>query len=136
VRIFLDTNVLASAVATRGICADVFQVALAEHQLVVGEKVLTELHRVLQKKFRATLELADETDGVLRREAEVFGKAPRLGLSLSDADDVVVLEQAVAGQAEVFVTGERGLLEAELELPLRILSPRGFWDLMRTARED
>jgi predicted nucleic acid-binding protein len=62
VRIFLDTNVLASAVATRGICADVFQVALAEHQLVVGEKVLTELHRVLQKKFRATLELLEQKE--------------------------------------------------------------------------
>jgi predicted nucleic acid-binding protein len=62
VRVFLDTNVLASAIATRGICADVQQVTLAEHELVLGEKVLGELSRVLRTKFRVTPEDADETD--------------------------------------------------------------------------
>ena len=135
-RVFLDTNVSASALATRGICADVLQVTLAEHELVLGEKVLAELSRVLRTKFRVTPEDADETDTFLRREAEVIAEAPRLGIRFADAD-VTVLEQAVAGQTDVFVTGDRELLEAELKLPLRVLSPRGFWDLMReTARED
>jgi putative PIN family toxin of toxin-antitoxin system len=137
VRVFLDTNVLASAIATRGICADVLQVTLAEHELVLGEKVLGELSRVLRTKFRVTPEDAEETDVFLRREAEVIAEAPRLGIRFADADDITVLEQAVAGQADVFVTGDRDLLEAELELPLRVLNPRGFWDLMReTARDD
>ena len=136
-RVFLDTNVLASAIATRGICADVLQVTLAEHELVLGEKVLAELHRVLRTKFRVTPEDADETDTFLRREAEVIAEAPRLGIRFADTDDVTVLEQAVSGQADVFVTGDRDLLEAELELPLQVLSPRGFWDLLReTAGED
>jgi putative PIN family toxin of toxin-antitoxin system len=137
VRVFLDTNVLASAIATRGICADVLHVTLAEHELVIGEKVLAELSRVLRTKFRVTSEDADETDAFLRREAEVVAEATRLGIRFADADDITILEQAVAGQANVFVTGDRDLLEAELKLPLRILSPRGFWDLMReTARDD
>jgi putative PIN family toxin of toxin-antitoxin system len=137
VRVFLDTNVLASAIATRGICADVLQVTLAEHQLVVGEKVLSELHRVLIKKFRATTDLADETDEFLRREGEVIETAPRLQISVRDKDDLPVLEQAVAGAADVLVTGDRDLLELHAELPLRILSPRGFWDLLReTAADD
>jgi putative PIN family toxin of toxin-antitoxin system len=131
VRVFLDTNVLASAIATRGICADVLQVTLAEHDLVLGEKVLAELNRVLRTKFRATPEDADETDIFLRREAEVIAEAPRLEIRFADADDITVLEQAVAGHADVFVTGDRDLLEAKLTLPLRVLSPRGFWDLMR-----
>ena len=136
-RVFLDTNVLASAIATRGICADVLQVTLAEHELVLGEKVLTELSRVLRTKFRVTPEDTDETDTFLRREAEVIAEAPRLGIQFADADDITVLEQAVAGQTDVFVTGDRELLEAELKLPLRVLSPRGFWDLMReTTRQD
>jgi putative PIN family toxin of toxin-antitoxin system len=135
-RVFLDTNVLASALATRGLCADVLQVVLAEHQLIVGEKVLSELHRVLLRKFGATTELADETDEFLRREAEVIGKAPRLELSVRDADDILVLEQAVAGAADVLVTGDRDLLEMKSEVAVRMLSPRAFWDLLREVSTD
>ena len=135
-RVFLDTNVLASAIATRGICADVLQVTLAEHELIVGEKVLSELHRVLMRKFRATTELADETDEFLRREAEVIGAAPRLEISVRDKDDITILEQAVAGAADVLVTGDRDLLELESEVPLQILNPRGFWDLLRETKPD
>ena len=39
-RVFLDTNVLISAFATRGLGADVVNLVLAEHQLVLGESVL------------------------------------------------------------------------------------------------
>ena len=135
-RVFLDTNVLASAVATRGICADVLQVTLAEHQLVVGEKVLSELRRVLVRKFRVTPELVDETDDFLRREAEVVGEAARLDLSVRDADDLTVLEQAVAGAGDLLVSGDRDLLDVDVELPIRILSPRGFWTLLREDATD
>ena len=135
-RVFLDTNVLASAIASRGICADVLQVTLAEHRLIVGEKVLSELRRVLVRKFRITPELADEADDFLRREAEVVGKAPRLKISVRDADDLTVLEQAVAGAADVLVSGDRDLLDIDVEAPVRILSPRGFWDLLREDSPD
>ena len=46
-RVFLDTNVLVSAFATRGLCADVLRLILAEHTLVTGEVVLRELRRAL-----------------------------------------------------------------------------------------
>jgi putative PIN family toxin of toxin-antitoxin system len=131
VRVFLDTNVLASAIATRGLCADVLQVTLAEHQLVVGETVLSDLHRVLVGKFRASTELADETDEFLRSEAEVIANAPRLDLSLRDADDLTVLEQAVAGASDVLVTGDHDFLEIDGQTSVRIVSPRSFWDLLR-----
>ncbi len=130
-RVFLDTNVLASAVATRGICADIVQVVLAEHELVVGETVLSELGRVLVKKFKVSGELVGETDEFLRAEADVVSEAPRLSLSVRDKDDVRILEEAVAGGADVLVTGDRDLLDMEAESPVLILSPRGFWDYMR-----
>ena len=135
-RVFLDTNVMASAIATRGLCADVLQVSLAEHQLVVGEKVLSELRRVLVRKFRAPQELAAEADEFLRREADVVAKAPRLKLSFDDADDLIVLEQAVAGAADVLVTGDHDFLKMDGQTAVRILSPRNFWDLLREAETD
>ena len=61
-RVFLDTNVLVSAIATRGICEDIVQKTLAEHQLVVGETVLTELRSVLSRKFRVSADLVEEAE--------------------------------------------------------------------------
>ena len=44
-RVLLDTNVIVSAVTTRGLCADVFRTVLADHELVTCPKVLQE-HRL------------------------------------------------------------------------------------------
>lgn len=50
-KVFLDTNVQVSALATRGLCTDLFRVVVAEHDLVVGEVVLEELRRVSRQSF-------------------------------------------------------------------------------------
>ncbi len=42
-RVFLDTNVLVSAFAARGICADLLELVLLEHDLIIGRHVLGEL---------------------------------------------------------------------------------------------
>lgn len=129
-RVFLDTNVLASAVATRGICADILQVALSEHDLVLSEQVLSELRRALQRKFRVEPALADEVEEFLRLEAEVVSDGPKLNISVREKDDKRIVEQAVAGAANVLVSGDRDLTDAP-DPPLPILTPRGFWDLLR-----
>jgi predicted nucleic acid-binding protein len=51
-RVFLDTNVLVSAFASRGICADLLRYVLVEHDLLVGEVVLVELERVLLGRIK------------------------------------------------------------------------------------
>lgn len=131
-RVFLDTNVLASAVATRGICADIFRTTLAEHRLLIGQAVLAELGPVLVRKFRASPDLAKETDEFLRRETEVIGGSSPLGLQLRNPNDVAILEETVAGQADVLVTGDKDLLAVAEQAPVQIVSPRGFWDLLRS----
>ena len=50
-RVFPDTNVLASAFGTRGLCADALRLVLAGHELVTGEIVIEELRGVLRRKF-------------------------------------------------------------------------------------
>jgi putative PIN family toxin of toxin-antitoxin system len=131
VRVALDTNVLVSAVAARGLCADVFNLVLAEHQLIVGETVLAELRRVLREKIRVPNKIIDEFDALLRQEGLVVTKAKHLAVTIRDLSDVPVLSEAVAGNAEVLVTGDRDLLEVAEKLPIQILSPRGLWELLR-----
>ncbi|MGF1669488.1 MAG: hypothetical protein ACFCU6_03495 [Balneolaceae bacterium] len=50
--IFADTDVLVSAFTARGLSADLLEVILADHQLMTGEFVLQELHRVLVQKLK------------------------------------------------------------------------------------
>lgn len=47
VKVFLDTDVLVSAFATRGVCEDVLRIVLGQHAWISGEPVLGELERVL-----------------------------------------------------------------------------------------
>jgi hypothetical protein len=51
-------------------------------------------------------------------------------LKLGDHNDLVVVGSALNSKAEILVTGDQEMLELE-EKPkaLRILSPRGFWNL-------
>jgi uncharacterized protein len=133
VRVFLDTNVLVSAFATRGLCADVVRHVLAEHQLVIGEVVLRELRKALRAKLKlpaATVTAIEE----LLREGEVIPK-PRTpsDLEVRDPDDRWALVSAIAGRADVLVTGDRDLLEVAARSPVRIVDPRGFWTLQRKS---
>lgn len=128
-RVFLDTNVLVSAFATRGLAADVLRLVLSEHTLVTGDVVLRELARVLRVRIklpRARIE--DILDFLREFEVVPKPKAPS-DVALRDEDDRWVLASAVAGAVDVLVTGDRDLLDAAGEAPLEIVDPRGFWEL-------
>ena len=130
-KVALDTNVLISAVAARGLCADVFNLILAEHELVLGETVLSEVRRVLREKMRVPAKLADEFVSLLREEGFVVKRAGTLFIAIRDKSDLPVLAEAIAGKADVLVTGDKDLLDLTDELPIQILTPRGLWERLR-----
>ena len=127
-----DMNVLVSAVATRGLCADIVNAVLAEHQLIIGETVLRELRQVLRQKLRLPAAAVDEMEAFLRQNATVVMGAPVIEAPMLDANDRAVLAEAVAGKSEVLVTGDQDLLAVASRVPIKILSPRGFWELLRS----
>jgi len=131
VRVFLDTNVLAAAFTTRGLCSDVVRYILAEHQMVVGEVVLSELQRVLTDRFKLPRNTVKEILDLLRRQDVVPKPASPFAIGIRDADDAWVLASAIDGRCEVLVTGDADLLDVAHDAPLPILTPRGFWDLVR-----
>jgi len=130
-RVFLDTNVLVAAFATRGICADLFRAVLLEHDLITGEPVLQELNRVLLRKLKFPEAQTREIILFLRNQAEVAKPKKAAAWPESDADDRWIVAAAIEGKAEVLVTGDRDLLEAKGQSGIRIVSPRGFWQLLK-----
>ncbi len=127
-RIFLDTNVLASAIATRGLCADLFELVLAEHDLLTCHAVLDELKRVLTGKFRIPIDVAQAYVEIIEENAECITKADTILTPIPDPDDIVILGAALAGQAACFVTGDKALLNVGSVDAIPILSPRRFWE--------
>ena len=129
-RVFLDTNVLVAAFATRGLCADVTRVVLAEHQLITGEVVLTELRAVLVRRIKLPHTTIEDIVALLRDQEVVPKPRKPSEIPIRDPDDRWILASATAGRADVLVTGDRDLLDVADKASLPILDPRGFWTLL------
>jgi putative PIN family toxin of toxin-antitoxin system len=130
-RVFLDTNVLASAFVARGLCADLLRYLLAEHEILVGEVNLAELRRVLRDKFGATAAQIDAVETQLR-ELVVVPKPHRRSLvRIRDRADEIVLASALAGDADLLVSGDKDLLSIADRVAIPILSPRQAWEQLR-----
>jgi putative PIN family toxin of toxin-antitoxin system len=135
-KVFLDTNVLVSATATRGLCADVLRAVLTSHQLVVSEPLFTELERVLLKKFGVPGNLVAELLETLKQDAHYSSPTSLPNIEIRDKDDVPILSSAVNGEADIFVTGDEELLKLGEVEKLEIMSPRIFWERLKAESED
>jgi putative PIN family toxin of toxin-antitoxin system len=131
VKIFLDTNVLVSAFVARGFCADLFRYLLAEHENLTGEVNLLELKRILRDKFGATADQIAAVESLLRDHTVVPKPAERTGIRVRDRDDEWVLASAIAGAADMLVTGDQDLLTVAKKSALPILTPRQVWERLR-----
>jgi putative PIN family toxin of toxin-antitoxin system len=130
VRVFFDTNVLVSAFLARGLCADLLRLVLSEHALVTSEVVLAELRDVLGRKVRMPPQQIEAILAFLCDEPVAPKPATILQLGLVDADDEWVLASAVLAGADLFVTGDQGVL-ACTNPPLPLFNPRGCWEHLR-----
>jgi putative PIN family toxin of toxin-antitoxin system len=133
VRVFLDTNVLVSAFATRGLCADLLELVLLEHDLVLGRHVVQELNKALRSKLRLPAALSSAIVDFVSGEATQTIEQAAPALVQADTADARVLGEALAGKAALFVTGDAALLELGTIENMEIVSPRGFWEKMKKA---
>ncbi len=132
-RVCLDTNVLVAAFATRGLCTDVLRTVLAEHELVIGEVIIDEFRRALTRKLRLPPDRIESAEQVFEGIPIVRKPDSPSRIKLRDRTDGWILATAVSGEAEVLVTGE-DLLVVAGDAPLKILTPRAFWELLRGGR--
>lgn len=130
-KVFLDTNVIVSAVATRGLCADVLRTVIEFHDLVVSAHLIGELRRVLQDKFGASSEMIADVVWLLRQDTIAAAASPLADLPLKDPADIAIVSSALNGGAEILITGDKEVLDLKRVGTLQILTPRQFWEKER-----
>ena len=135
-RVFLDTNILVSAVATRGLCTDVLREILVSHQLVVSNPLIFELKNILHTKIGLPQEIISDFVEVLTQDAILSENTDLVTVDINDKDDIPILSTALNGNAELFVTGDKELLELRKIQSMRIISPRRFWETLKNQSSD
>ena len=126
-RVVLDSNIYVSALTLPGGTADVALTALLDGRFtaLLCEPVLGEVLGVLGRKFsRDTEELARIALFLSELTEHV---APRARLQvLADEPDNRILECAIAGHADLVVTGDRAMLRLGTFQGVEIISLRTF----------
>lgn len=132
-RVVSDTNVLVSSTLFQGSKADaVLDVIEREGVLLLSRAMRDELWAVLaRQKFDrfVTVDVRREFLARLDRLAKIVEPTERISVC-RDPDDDRVLEAAVAGEADVIVTGDRDLLVLDPFRGIRIVTPRGFLEMV------
>ena len=127
-RLFLDTNVLVSAIVFPNSQTAAFLArAIERHTIVISSYVVEELHEVFHQKFPAHLPALETFLSefsyeliYIPREIETSGIP-----DIRDPDDLPILVSAIMGDCDYLITGDKDILEIELERPM-ILSPKEF----------
>jgi putative PIN family toxin of toxin-antitoxin system len=129
VRFFLDTNVWLSAVVFQGLCAELLiELDLRGHRWITSDLVRSEVHTVLQRKFRRHAAAVERFDALWACAARVPDVAEP-----ADDDDARLVAAARAAEADAFITGDQRVLSWGSQGGMLLLSPRQGWDRMVMA---
>jgi len=131
VRVVLDANVLLAAFGTHGLCETLLAVCLERHELIVSQHLLDEVRRHLTTKFKLPALRTDTVVTFLREHAECVTPASTAADACRDPDDLPVLGTAVAGRADLLLTGDQDLLVLKIHAGIPILSPRAGYERLR-----
>lgn len=131
----MDTNVLVSAFATRGLSAELLQAVSLEHELFTGREVLREFARALAVKLKVPAEGRSEAiETILRNASRVVEDSEPADCDAS-RDDRRILGEAMAAGAQVFVTGDKELVALGAVGSMKILTPRQLWEVLKRGSE-
>lgn len=130
-KVFLDTNVLIASLIANGLCRQLFEHCVVNHEIFSSEFVLAELHEKLTLKFKYSAESADSVIELFRERFEIVRETSLPASVSRDPDDDNILAASSEGDCDVIVSGDKDLLVIERFGKARILSPREFIEFER-----
>lgn len=132
-KIVLDSNVVISAFASRGLCDAILEFCIEEQEVVLSEHLIREIRSGFLKKLKMPKSEAEDNLGFLLGGCLLGDPHIVPRESCRDPKDLPVLGLAVAVGADFIVTGDTDLLELVSFHRTRILSPRDFWEFLKKS---
>lgn len=122
-----DTNIFISAIALSGSRAEaaILKVVAGDVRLAISREIIHEVLAVLARKFDRNAEELARVAVYLSDLAEVVTPRRRIKI-LTDEPDNRILECAVAGKADMIVTGDKAMLALGAYRGIRIISLKEF----------
>jgi hypothetical protein len=130
-RVILDANVLIAAVAGRGLCESLLELCIGEHELIVSEELLSEVHRNLAQKIKLPDAVAVDFCNLLRNNGIMAKPAFVSKDACRDPKDLYLLGISNSMSANFLVTVDKDLLECKRYGTTEVVTPRQFWENCR-----
>ena len=138
-KVFLDTNVLLSAIISNGLCADLLKAlkntqpdAFERTTCFTCQRVLLELKEHLPAKFKWS---ALDTEAAITAFSDEYTLAlpAYTTVPCKDADDGWILADAQLAGCDYFITGDKEVLALYSVGSLRVCTPREMLLWLRTG---
>lgn len=130
-RIVLDSNVILSAFAARGLCRAVFEVCLDTHEVIISRHILEEVRHGLVTKLKMPASGSEEIISYLEEFCTMGNEGREIPEVCRDPDDDRVIALAVCEGALYVISGDRDVLDLGQCAGVSMCTPRQFWEILR-----
>lgn len=126
-RVVIDTNVLIAAFISHGVCNELFEHCVINHDVILSKFILDEIKKTLTKKFRFETQEANAVISLLRSRCSIVNTQTLPSPVSRDPDDDNIIATAISGTCDCIITGDKDLLDLKKTGDVLIVSPSRFW---------
>ena len=128
-RLVIDTNVLIAAFISHGVCNELLEHCVLNHDVVLSKFILDELKDKLADKFKFTTREANAVVSLLRSRCSIVDTQTLPSQVSRDPDDDNIIATAISGTCGYIITGDKDLLDLKKAGDILIVSPSQFWEI-------
>ena len=128
-RLVIDTNVLIAAFISHGVCNELLEHCVLNHDVFLSKFILDELKDKLANKFKFTTREANAVVSLLRSRCSIVDTQTLPSQVSRDPDDDNIIATAISGTCGYIITGDKDLLDLKKAGDILIVSPSQFWEI-------
>ena len=132
-KLVFDTNVIVAGIVAEGLCRELVEIHIPEHDVVLSTPLWDELVETLREKFDLEIDELPIVQLCRRHARWVEPSVLQAPVCRGPGADRL-LATALSGGAEAIVTGDQDLLVLKRWSGSKILSPRGFLERLTPAK--